>query len=325
MSLTEQTPRVQVTISTATDGVSFPYKFLESNDLVVVSSGRGVLVEDTDYTVIGAGLEGGGTVTMIGAVAAEVVTIVRATDISQELDLTYNGAFFSQSVEDALDKLTSTLQDFKEISGRCLKLPQGEIDGYVSILSAATARASKLLGFDENGAIALLTNGDQDLSGYQLQPSEGAFVDGDKTKLDGIEALTDVTDEANVVAALNGATVASTTLDKTSIIEAYTEKHAASHTISAAECYGGVHYVTSAATITLPAVADGMSVSIVTIGAIAVSVDPNASDLIYLDGTALDDGDKITNTSTAGDVAVLTYYDATGWYATTNSWTDGGV
>jgi hypothetical protein len=29
--------------------------------------------------------------------------------------------------------------------------------------------------------------GDQDLSSYQLQPSEGAFVNGDKTKLDGID------------------------------------------------------------------------------------------------------------------------------------------
>ena len=43
--------------------------------------------------------------------------------------------------------------------------------------------------------------GDQDLSSYQLQPSEGAFVDGDKTKLDGIEASADVTDTANVTAA----------------------------------------------------------------------------------------------------------------------------
>ena len=43
--------------------------------------------------------------------------------------------------------------------------------------------------------------GDQDLSSYQLQPSEGAFVDGDKTKLDGIEASADVTDAANVAAA----------------------------------------------------------------------------------------------------------------------------
>jgi hypothetical protein len=58
---------------------------------------------------------------------------------------------------------------------------------------------------------------------------------------------------------------------------------------------------------------------------VAVSIDPNASDLIYLDGVALDDGDKITNLSTAGDIAVLTYYDATGWHASTNGWTDGGA
>lgn len=35
----------------------------------------------------------------------------------------------------------------------------------------------------------------------QQPPAEGAFVDGDKTKLDGIEALADVTDAANVTAA----------------------------------------------------------------------------------------------------------------------------
>lgn len=39
------------------------------------------------------------------------------------------------------------------------------------------------------------------LASYQLEPSEGAFVDGDKTKLDGIEAGADVTDTANVTAA----------------------------------------------------------------------------------------------------------------------------
>jgi len=40
-----------------------------------------------------------------------------------------------------------------------------------------------------------------DGSGLQHQPSEGAFVDGDKTKLDGIEASADVTDATNVAAA----------------------------------------------------------------------------------------------------------------------------
>jgi hypothetical protein len=37
----------------------------------------------------------------------------------------------------------------------------------------------------------------------QLQPSEGAFANGDKTKLDAIEASADVTDTANVKTALN--------------------------------------------------------------------------------------------------------------------------
>lgn len=39
------------------------------------------------------------------------------------------------------------------------------------------------------------------LSGLQAEPAEGAFVDGDKTKLDGIEASADVTDATNVEAA----------------------------------------------------------------------------------------------------------------------------
>ena len=51
------------------------------------------------------------------------------------------------------------------------------------------------------GNLSGTNSGDQDLSSYQLQPSEGAFVDGDKTKLDGIEASADVTDATNVEAA----------------------------------------------------------------------------------------------------------------------------
>jgi len=51
------------------------------------------------------------------------------------------------------------------------------------------------------GNLSGTNTGDQDLSSYQLQPSEGAFVNGDKTKLDGIEASADVTDATNVTAA----------------------------------------------------------------------------------------------------------------------------
>jgi hypothetical protein len=68
-----------------------------------------------------------------------------------------------------------------------------------------------------------------------------------------------------------------------------------------------------------------MSVSVITTADVAVSVDSNSSDRIILDGTALDDGDKITNGSSKGDIAVLTYESSAGWYAVTNSWTDGGA
>ena len=47
-------------------------------------------------------------------------------------------------------------------------------------------------GTTKKGTVANL------LSGLQAEPAEGAFVDGDKTKLDGIEALADVTDATNV-------------------------------------------------------------------------------------------------------------------------------
>ena len=88
---------------------------------------------------------------------------------------------------------------------------------------------------------------------------------------------------------------------------------------------GHTNYVNAAATLTMLAVDSDTNFNVKTVGAVAVSVDPDASDLIYLDGTALDDGDKITNLSTAGDVAAIQYYDATGAYATTNGWTDGGA
>ena len=97
-----------------------------------------------------------------------------------------------------------------------------------------------------------------------------------------------------------------------------------SYTVVGSETFGVTVNCDGAATITLPAIAENMSVAVRTIGAVAISVDPNGSDYIILDGIALDDGDKATNTSTAGDLIVLQYFSADGWTADSNSWTDGG-
>jgi hypothetical protein len=104
--------------------------------------------------------------------------------------------------------------------------------------------------------------------------------------------------------------------------------HTGNGTLTRAQMSNGhTNYVTTAAE--LESHADGITTTtafrIVTIGAIAVSFDPIATDLIVRDGTAQADGAKITNLSTAGDEAVIQYYNATGGYASTNSWTDGGA
>ena len=69
--------------------------------------------------------------------------------------------------------------------------------GYVT----ATILAGNLTGTVNSVAVATVTSGAALGATAQQPPSEGAFVNGDKTKLDAIEASADVTDTANVTSA----------------------------------------------------------------------------------------------------------------------------
>jgi hypothetical protein len=96
-------------------------------------------------------------------------------------------------------------------------------------------------------------------------------------------------------------------------------------TDSAREPYGYLTLVTSAATVTLPAAALGMSGCVFSTGANAVSIDVNASDHWVLNGTALSNGDKITSASGAGNFACFVCGAANTWYTLglSGTWTDG--
>jgi len=108
-------------------------------------------------------------------------------------------------------------------------------------------------------------------------------------------------------------------------------------TLTALQCNGSV--VTNlgqsgVVTLTLPAAAAGLNL-IVTIGtaiASALHVKAGASDKLYLDGTALDDGDKATLATPAiGDTLTLFAFKTAGpaydWVAVSGNttWTDGGA
>ena len=90
------------------------------------------------------------------------------------------------------------------------------------------------------------------------------------------------------------------------------------------EAYGYWVFVTATATVTLPAVATGMSVCVYSTTAAAVHVDPDGSEVVTLDGTALTGGTKVTSDSGAGDFICL-IGDGSGWttLGRSGTWTDG--
>lgn len=84
-------------------------------------------------------------------------------------------------------------------------------------------------------------------------------------------------------------------------------------TLAAGGCKGQHYYITGLYTITLPAVNDGDWCCFQTVGANIGTIDPNVSDLITLNGTALTDGTAIVSDGTTGQEVCLSYYDATGF------------
>lgn len=89
--------------------------------------------------------------------------------------------------------------------------------------------------------------------------------------------------------------------------------YAASQTLTDAECRGYLILVTAAATITLPVAIAGYIVTVYSTAAAAVSVDPDVTDRIILDGVAGGNGKKITSASGAGDFVTLVADSAAGW------------
>lgn len=107
----------------------------------------------------------------------------------------------------------------------------------------------------------------------------------------------------------------------------YYATYAGNQTLSEKECRNGFITVTATATITLPAVTgSGMCVTVYSTTAAVVHVDANANDRIVLDGTALDDGDKVSCDAVAGNWIVLFNDTNVGWrtLGKQGAWVDGG-
>lgn len=149
-----------------TTSFPFTFKVFDKGDLRVVrtmpSGIEADLILDSDYSVAlnpDQDATPGGTVTfpISGDPLAEdwKLTIVGDIDALQPTDLTNGGGFYPQVIENMSDRLTMLVQQAQEKIGRALKVPLSDERGLE--LPAAQTRANKVVGFDSNGDVTVLS------------------------------------------------------------------------------------------------------------------------------------------------------------------------
>lgn len=157
MAISSQNSRVQYTLTGSGQTLSVPFYFLEAGDLQVIFTNPATLADtvltlNTDYTVSGAGVAAGGSITLTAGSAGDIMTIARAGQLVQPAPFAYNAQFPASTVEKAADRLTMLVQQLQLLLKRALRLPvtaaeQGELSG--------ASRADKLIGFDASGNVDL--------------------------------------------------------------------------------------------------------------------------------------------------------------------------
>lgn len=155
MTVTTQTASASYYGNGSTVAFTVPFYFLANTHLqVILRDAQGIETVQaltTDYTVTGAGVPAGGTVTMVTAPASGTFLVIRRNvPITQETDYQENDPFPAATHEMALDKLTMIVQQQDGELDNALHFPASETtnDGELPV---AADRAGKYLGFDGNG------------------------------------------------------------------------------------------------------------------------------------------------------------------------------
>ena len=133
---------------------SYGFRILDEDHIrVIKTSALGVetvLTIATDYTVSGVGNPAGGSVTLLSAPATgETVTLLRAVPFVQETDLENQGAYYAETVEDALDLAAMRDQQLAEELDRALRIPASSsaVD-----LQLPTPEAGKIISWNETAS-----------------------------------------------------------------------------------------------------------------------------------------------------------------------------
>lgn len=194
MTVSANNSRLSYNGNGATVAFSAPY-FLASADLKVYVGGV-LKTLTTDYSVSGAGVSSGGTVTFVAAPPAGTgnVVILRDPDQLQAMQLPSNDPFPSKAVETALDKLTMLVQRGRDLLSRALVLSDSDTSGTPTTLPDLSNRNNKVLGFDSAGNFTVFSPVDNtllsvDLADYSDMNKGAALIGGVGRVVDSVAAL----------------------------------------------------------------------------------------------------------------------------------------
>jgi hypothetical protein len=157
MTVSSSTAKVSYSGNGSTTLFAVPFYFLANSQLLVVlrasSGAETTQVLGTNYTVTGAGVLTGGSITMtVAPPSGTTLVISRNVPLTQETDLQPNDRLPAETLEQSLDKLTMLVQQIDETTDRTLKYPLTDSTSISSTLPASSDRAGKFLKFDTNGA-----------------------------------------------------------------------------------------------------------------------------------------------------------------------------
>ena len=157
--INDNTARVEYIATAGQTTFTVPFEFFENSNLNVYNNGVELTYDATpadasEYSVVGAGVTGGGTITLgsPGASLNNVILIVRELAVERLTDFPLAGPFNIESLNSELDRITAVQQNLKtEFDNRVLRLNDNDTPNALNALPSATNRALKLLSFDSAG------------------------------------------------------------------------------------------------------------------------------------------------------------------------------
>lgn len=175
MTVSSTTSRADYTGNGSTTAFTVPFYFLDNTHVtvyltVIATGATTTLVLGTDYTLTGAGVSTGGTVTTtVAPSTSQKLSILRSVPQTQLIHYVPNDPFPAASHEQALDQLTMEVQQVNETLARSIKLSSTNTMTSTEFTVPATTRANKVLGFDSTGELSVT----QELGTYQANWAAG--------------------------------------------------------------------------------------------------------------------------------------------------------